>query len=203
LFIIVAAIFDMLDGKVARFTKTSSEIGVQLDSLSDFLSFGIAPAVFMFAVGVYNLNSWQIILPVLFILACSWRLARFNVGAELDVKKDFRGLPSPVAGLSVVSFYMFNLELSGRLILMDFYLPLVFILSWLMVSRLPFYSKIALGKKFRGIKAIFVASYIILLLFKTWIFLFPILFSYILFCFAREVYVLVIRNEFKKRRSER
>lgn len=105
--IVVAAIVDMFDGRVARFTSTGSEFGEQLDSLVDAISFGVAPAVIFyflfFADGVW---SWTI--SFIYVAAVIVRLARFNVEQAGSAKSNFHGLPSPTAGITVATFYPFS-----------------------------------------------------------------------------------------------
>src|SRR5512147_1295752 len=87
--ILLAAFLDSLDGKVARLSGTTSQFGVELDSLADFLSFGVAPAVIVYATKLNTLGPWGWIIAVVYIMAAAFRLARFNVLADTDEKKDF------------------------------------------------------------------------------------------------------------------
>ncbi len=109
--IIIAAIIDFLDGFVARLLKATSEMGKQLDSLSDVVSFGVAPAVilyqllrFSFAREENGLNTSILYLIPAFILACAaaYRLARFNLAT--DQQYSFKGMPVPAVGLLIASF---------------------------------------------------------------------------------------------------
>ena len=77
--IIIAAVFDMLDGTMARLTKSSSALGVQLDSLSDLVSFGVAPAFLVYKTHLINYNAAGIVISSLLMIAGGLRLARFNV----------------------------------------------------------------------------------------------------------------------------
>jgi CDP-diacylglycerol--serine O-phosphatidyltransferase len=111
-----AFIFDSLDGRVARMTGTASEFGVQFDSLADVVSFGIAPAVMAYAWGVRSLPGqtttaveqitqlgW--ICCLVFLIACAWRLARFNVqGMAPGGSKYFAGMPTPAAAGVIAAF---------------------------------------------------------------------------------------------------
>jgi CDP-diacylglycerol--serine O-phosphatidyltransferase len=110
--IIIAAIFDALDGAVARLTKSSSELGVELDSLSDIVSFGTAPAVLIFKTYLYNYNTLGVLIAASLILAGGFRLARFNIQLVSFEKTFFKGLPIPIAALTISSFilsyYSFN-----------------------------------------------------------------------------------------------
>lgn len=85
--IILSGFLDGLDGKVARLSGTTSEFGVQLDSLADFLSFGVAPAVIMYVVKLNSMGKWGWIISVVYIMAASYRLARFNLLAQTDERR--------------------------------------------------------------------------------------------------------------------
>ena len=95
--IFAAMIFDGLDGRVARMTNTQSDFGVQYDSLSDMVSFGVAPAVVAYGWGVSDLGKLGLAAAFVYASCAALRLARFNVQAEMADKKTFTGLPSPAA----------------------------------------------------------------------------------------------------------
>jgi CDP-diacylglycerol--serine O-phosphatidyltransferase len=101
-FIGVAMVLDMLDGRIARMTGTTSEFGVQLDSLADVVSFGMAPAVLAFAWGLAPLGRLGWAAGFLFVTAAALRLARFNIQKNTD-KRYFVGLASPAAAAIVAS----------------------------------------------------------------------------------------------------
>ena len=102
--IFAAMIFDGLDGRVARMTNTQSDFGVQYDSLSDMVSFGVAPAVVAYGWGVSDLGKLGLAAAFVYASCAALRLARFNVQAELADKKTFTGLPSPAAAALVAGF---------------------------------------------------------------------------------------------------
>jgi CDP-diacylglycerol--serine O-phosphatidyltransferase len=101
-FIGVAIVLDMLDGRIARMTGTTSEFGVQLDSLADIISFGMAPAVLAYAWGLAPLGRLGWAAGFLFVTAAALRLARFNIQKSSD-KRYFVGLASPAAGALVAA----------------------------------------------------------------------------------------------------
>lgn len=101
-FIGVAIVLDMLDGRIARMTGTTSEFGVQLDSLADMISFGMAPAVLAYAWGLAPLGRLGWAAGFLFVTAAALRLARFNIQRNTD-KRYFVGLASPAAGALVAA----------------------------------------------------------------------------------------------------
>jgi CDP-diacylglycerol--serine O-phosphatidyltransferase len=112
--IFVAMILDSLDGRVARLTKTSSQFGKEYDSLSDMVSFGIAPAIVVYQWGVARLADWNVtwgrvgwLVAFLFAVAAALRLARFNSQVASADNRWFIGLPSPSAAGVVASFVWF------------------------------------------------------------------------------------------------
>jgi CDP-diacylglycerol---serine O-phosphatidyltransferase len=108
IFIVIAGIFDMLDGMMARLFKATSEFGVQLDSLCDVVSFGVAPAYMLYHVYFYQLGELGILLSSLPALAGVVRLARFNAKqASFDDKWYFTGLPVPAAAITIISYVIF------------------------------------------------------------------------------------------------
>ncbi|MBK8947062.1 MAG: CDP-diacylglycerol--serine O-phosphatidyltransferase [Ignavibacteriae bacterium] len=138
--IFAAAIFDLIDGIVARLLKTSSQFGVELDSLADIVSFGAAPAFLIFSFHFYKLDGIGIVISSLLLIFGALRLARFNSQIEdLETKSDFKGLPIPLSAITVAMFvyYVYN---NGEFIQPLFYvsIPLVIILSILMVSSIKY-----------------------------------------------------------------
>jgi CDP-diacylglycerol--serine O-phosphatidyltransferase len=107
-FIIFAGILDMLDGRVARFTRTGSRFGAELDSLVDAISFGVAPGIIMYEIFLHDASSWSWVLAYVYIVAAVVRLARFNVEQGGEAKRHFIGLPSPSAGMALASWYPFS-----------------------------------------------------------------------------------------------
>src|SRR3989304_7808657 len=93
--IIIAAIFDALDGAVARLTRSSSELGVELDSLSDIVSFGAAPALLIYQIYLYNFNALGVLLSSFIIISGGFRLARFKVQLVGFYKDFFTGFAFP------------------------------------------------------------------------------------------------------------
>lgn len=108
LFILLGAIFDMLDGLTARLIKASSEFGVELDSLCDAITFGVAPSFMLYKMHFYNFGELGLLISALPALAGVSRLARFNVQlSSFEDKKYFTGLPIPAGALTVVSYCIF------------------------------------------------------------------------------------------------
>ncbi len=103
--ILLSALMDGLDGKVARLTHTASEFGVQYDSLADAVAFGIAPAMFLWYWQLNAFGGLGIAAAFIFAACGVLRLARFNISASTGSKRFFVGLPIPAGGCTVVTFY--------------------------------------------------------------------------------------------------
>lgn len=146
--ILIAGLLDGLDGRVARLTGTQSEFGVQYDSLSDMVSFGIAPAVLVFTWTLDSLGQPETVaakagwLGAFFFCACgALRLARFNTQAGVADKRYFQGLASPAAAGMLVAIVWFSDDRGINPELMAWPLLVVTILlGTLMVSRVRYYS---------------------------------------------------------------
>jgi CDP-diacylglycerol--serine O-phosphatidyltransferase len=131
--IVVAAIFDLMDGRLARLTRSTSKFGAEYDSLCDLTSFGVAPAILLFqwALNPFGRIGW--LASFLFVTCGALRLARFNVQAGVVEKNYFQGLPIPMAAgivaSSVLAFQDLELEAMGNigLLLMTFLLALVMV----------------------------------------------------------------------------
>jgi len=106
-YIVFAAILDLVDGRVARFTRTGSSFGAELDSLVDAISFGVAPAFILYQLFFVDV-AWGWILSYVYVTAVVVRLARFNVEQAGEAKTHFHGLPSPTAGMILATFYPFS-----------------------------------------------------------------------------------------------
>jgi CDP-diacylglycerol--serine O-phosphatidyltransferase len=133
--ILIAAIFDALDGRVARMTRSTSQFGVELDSLCDMVSFGVAPGflAYLWALEPYGRYGW--LAAFLYVAMTSLRLARFNSQNVKAGHKDFMGLPCPAAAAMIVTSVMFthSLGITGEVKHISLLL-LVYLLSYLMVS---------------------------------------------------------------------
>jgi CDP-diacylglycerol--serine O-phosphatidyltransferase len=138
--ILIAVIFDGLDGWVARLTNSTTKFGIQLDSLSDLVAFGVAPAVLIYSWGLqpYGRLGWG--ASFLFVICGALRLARYNVQMGTSESKAFVGLPIPAAGIVVASLVLFYNEVIGTLAGRNYIiLVLPFVLAALMVSTLRFH----------------------------------------------------------------
>ena len=153
LFLVVAAILDGLDGRVARLIKGTSDFGKELDSLTDFVSFGIAPAfiIYFWELNKYGKIGWLIVL--LFSVCCVLRLARFNLTKfeKNDEWKNnfFQGIPSPAGGCLILFPLMFELSNFSNFIDIKVITPYFMVLvSILLISKVPTFSfkKIAIQR---------------------------------------------------------
>ena len=140
--IFVAMVLDGMDGRIARMTNTQSDFGVQYDSLSDLISFGLAPSLVMYQWSLYGIGKLGWLAAFIFAAATALRLARFNTQAENDDKQFFQGLPSPAAGALVAGFIWMG-DASGlydgtNLVWLSF--PLTIAAGILMVSNIRYHS---------------------------------------------------------------
>jgi CDP-diacylglycerol--serine O-phosphatidyltransferase len=137
--IIIAAIFDLLDGLAARITKSASEFGVELDSLSDVISFGAAPAFLIYNIQLKIYLEAGILISAFYLICVALRLARFNVQLSGFEKKFFYGLPSPLAGMTISSYIISFYELNRFASFYEnYFLLLVPIVSILLISRIKY-----------------------------------------------------------------
>ncbi|HUE81712.1 MAG TPA: phosphatidylcholine/phosphatidylserine synthase [Pyrinomonadaceae bacterium] len=183
-----AVLFDMLDGRIARMTKTTTEIGIQLDSIADVVTFGLAPAVLVYTWGYgaslpegSELHRLAWFLSFMYLMCGAFRLARFNVqasrprvlaeGAIKTDKKSFVGLPIPVAGgliaalvhfapIPLIAYGIERAEIYSALLMI-----LVGFLGVLMVSTLRFPSFKTVGTRSRSMRTIILAVAVGMLIF--------------------------------------
>ncbi|MBI3245758.1 MAG: CDP-diacylglycerol--serine O-phosphatidyltransferase [Deltaproteobacteria bacterium] len=140
--ILVALVFDALDGRVARLTKTSSQFGVEYDSLSDVIAFGVAPGVLAYRWALEPWGVWGWLAASLYVICGALRLARFNVQVDIADKKNFVGLPIPAAAAVIATTILMYFFLGGEGATNKHItlLLLIYALAALMVSSIPYYS---------------------------------------------------------------
>jgi|TARA_B110000211_G_scaffold228656_1_gene285218 CDP-diacylglycerol--serine O-phosphatidyltransferase len=155
IFILLAAILDALDGRIARFVEGTSEFGKELDSLTDFVSFGIAPAfiIYFWELNIYGKIGWAITL--IYSLCCVIRLARFNVTKvdprEIWKENYFQGIPSPIGAILILLPLIYELsDLEKKIDVRAITPYLMIIISILLISKFPTFSfkKISISSKF-------------------------------------------------------
>tara|TARA_B110001452_G_scaffold258043_1_gene252835 strand:+ start:445 stop:1248 length:804 start_codon:yes stop_codon:yes gene_type:complete len=143
--IIFAAMFDALDGRVARLIKGTSLVGKELDSLADVISFGVAPAFIMYFWSLSNLGKFGWLLCLIYVVCVALRLARFNVNTTEQASwKDnfFEGMPSPAGGIMLLMPLIFSIsqiniiEINYNIIVPTFFI----IISFLLISKVPTFS---------------------------------------------------------------
>ena len=143
--IIFAALIDGLDGRIARLIKGTSKVGKELDSLTDMISFGVAPAFIMFFWKLNTLGRFGWLLCLVYVICVALRLARFNVNSNQEASwRDnfFEGVPSPAGGILVLTPLIISLSGFNYFKLnYDIIVPVFFILtSFLLISKFPTYS---------------------------------------------------------------
>src|SRR5215475_9148108 len=151
--IVFAAILDGIDGRLARFLKGTSRFGAELDSLSDFVNFGVAPALVLYFWGLHELKSAGWIAAMVFAISAGLRLARFNVMME-DPNRPawagnfFVGMPAPAGAITVLlPIYVFFLGMPRLAFIAPVTLVYTLAIAFLMVSRLPVYSGKRVGRR--------------------------------------------------------
>ena len=152
--ILFAALIDGLDGRIARLIKGTSKVGKELDSLTDMISFGVAPAFIMYFWKLNTLGRFGWLLCLIYVICVALRLARFNINSNQEPSwRDnfFEGVPSPAGGILVLTpliFSMTNFEFIQ--INYDIIVPIFFVItSFLLISKFPTYSfkKIVIQRK--------------------------------------------------------
>jgi len=151
--IVVAAVLDGVDGRVARFLKGTSRFGAELDSLSDFVNFGVAPALILYSFVLHNLKAVGWIVALVFAIAAALRLARFNVmiddPSRPEWKKNFfTGIPAPAGAIAaLLPIYLSFLGVPVGATAAPLALVYVLFLAFMMVSTVPTYSGKTMGKR--------------------------------------------------------
>ena len=151
--IVFAALLDGIDGRVARMLKGTSRFGAELDSLADFVNFGVAPALILYFWGLHDLKSAGWIAALVFAICAGLRLARFNVmiddpGKPAWAANFFTGIPAPAGAITVLlPIYLNFLGLPGGLVVDWVTLFYTLAIALLMVSRLPVFSGKRVGKR--------------------------------------------------------
>jgi len=172
--IIVAAIIDGLDGRIARLIKGTSKVGKELDSLTDVISFGVAPTFIMYFWTLNEIGRIGWLICLVYVMCVALRLARFNVSSEADPSwRDnfFEGIPSPAGGVLVLMPLIYSYsEFQIININYEIFVPALFIIiSILLISKIPTYSfkKIKVQRNFTIFLLLGVAFYFGLILIYT------------------------------------
>ncbi|MEC4677242.1 MAG: CDP-diacylglycerol--serine O-phosphatidyltransferase [Nitrospirota bacterium] len=196
--ILVGSIFDVLDGKLARLTNTTSRFGVEYDSLSDLVSFGIAPGLLAYAWALqpYGRLGWMGLF--LYIVCGALRLARFNVQVSSVESTDFIGLPTPAAAILVATMVMFdgNVFALGDAVRPALTLALIYLLAFLMVSNIRYRSFKGLDLRDRkpfNVLVGFILAFMVLVTIP-WIMLFTLSALYVFLGILEKPFVALYRK---------
>jgi CDP-diacylglycerol--serine O-phosphatidyltransferase len=152
--IAVAAVLDGLDGRIARALKGTSRFGAELDSLADFVDFGVAPAIVLYVFGLHEMRSLGWFAALIFAIACALRLARFNVMIEDQDQPAWRGyffvgMPAPagaVTGLLPVYLHLSLFNVPNVHALVPIEVVYVLAIAFLMASQIPHFSGKSVGR---------------------------------------------------------
>ena len=180
--IVLAIVFDFLDGRIARMTKTTSAFGMQYDSLADIISFGMAPAFLSYAWVLKPFGRVGWMAAFLYLLCSALRLARFNVTKPDIQGQYFIGLPTPAAAAVIASIMIAFENLFGTRIHPGIMVAVVYSLAFLMVSNIkyPAFKKFEFRKRVSFTRFLFVILVLYVLATIPKIALFMISFAYIL-----------------------
>lgn len=193
--ILISALLDFFDGFVARALKVSGELGKQLDSLADVVSFGVLPALILFRLllpygdfeSIINgENDWYLLTPLLIGLFSALRLAKFNIDTRQT--DQFIGVPTPANAMFVASLYLYIHSDSSSLTLINFFTNPIFLISYsllmsyLLIAELPLFALKFKNYSFKGneVKWIFLGLSLILLLSFGWLGISLSIFLYLL-----------------------
>ena len=190
--IIIAEFFDGIDGRIARLTKTTSRFGIEYDSLSDLLSFGVAPAILMYVWGLkpYGRLGW--LAAFLYFVCGALRLARYNTNTSSAAKRYFQGLPIPCAAGMIAITIILHEYWGGYGNTSHLYLIIcAYLLAFLMVSQIEYRSfkdlKFTTRESFSAL--IFIVLLLIVVALEPEIMLFLIGISYVVFFPLRSLYI--------------
>jgi len=199
--IILANVFDGLDGWIARLTNTTTRFGIELDSLSDLVAFGVAPSVMMFKWSLMPFNRLGWAVAFLFVACGALRLARFNVQTGAPGSKAFKGMPIPAAATVLASIVIFYYEFwTGQPGKNIFLLVITVLLSLLMVSTLRYHGLKEID--FRERKPFWVLIVFVIIMFimfihpSTAIFIFAM--AYLFWGIIENIYLFIKRRRLKQ-----
>jgi len=179
--LIVAAIFDILDGRVARLLHAESDFGAQYDSMCDMLSFGIAPAVLMYMWALVPLHKPGWMAAFLLAAGAALRLARFNVELSTQSKRYFNGLPTPAAAMLIATAVLFHQEAQLNPVPWLWFVISIS-LAWLMISHVPFFAgkDVDLKKRRPAMTLLIMLVVIVLIMTNPHTILFLLIMAYVL-----------------------
>ena len=196
--IIAAGIVDAFDGKLARYVKTQSQFGMELDSLADVVSFGVAISILIYVNYFNQLGGLGILLAFFPMLFCAVRLARFNISSTLPVDEHpvFIGLPTPIQACTLASFIIFNYRLGPNLKYGVFLTPLVILTSLLMVSHVPFdtFPRLSFrSNRTNLVKLVLLIAGLVAILVKPSLMFFPVITAFVVLGTIKGLIQLIFR----------
>jgi CDP-diacylglycerol--serine O-phosphatidyltransferase len=204
--IMISAVLDGLDGRIARLTNTTTHFGVEYDSLADVIAFGVAPGIlaFQWALKPFGRLGW--LAAFMFVICGALRLARFNVQKTNEDVSHFKGLPIPAAAFFIASMILFVESWDGSLeIRSAMIITMIYVLSFLMVSTLHYSSfkkfDIRNRKPFNLLLSIIFVAMIVV--YKPKVMLFLIIFAYVMSGPVVTFYRLYRRIPFRKSNKTR
>jgi CDP-diacylglycerol--serine O-phosphatidyltransferase len=185
--IMIAMMWDTLDGRVARLTNTQSAFGAEYDSLADLVSFGLAPALLVYEWSLYELGRFGWLAAFVYLACAALRLARFNTQVGIADKRFFQGLPSPAAAGVIASMIWLKIwtfaSFDSEVISLGYYLGagITILCGLLMVSNVRYYSFKELDSKKASFRfLLLIVLSLIILMYKPNIILFTGFFLYLL-----------------------
>lgn len=191
LMLLIAAVLDGIDGRIARLMNGSSQFGEQMDSLADVINFGVAPAIICYSYILDQGRNFGWMAAVIYCVACSLRLARFNVSLERKDTPDwqkhyFVGVPAPAGGcLVLLPVYLGSLDMPVNHFTAIIFSLYTLVIAFLLVSKLPVYNAKSFGKGVRRDIVVplmlVIVAYVVLLVSYTWLTLTISAFAYLCF----------------------
>ncbi|HXY31855.1 MAG TPA: CDP-diacylglycerol--serine O-phosphatidyltransferase [Gemmatimonadaceae bacterium] len=194
--VVLGGVMDLLDGRIARMTRTGSRFGIELDSLVDAVSFGLAPSMIMYF-AVLNQENWSWLFCFFYTACAVMRLARFNVEQGGRAKTHFHGLPSPAAGMTLATYYWFsqtNLYSQTFVGSLPWHAVLpgvMLVLSFLMISHVlyPALPKFSVRSPMAVVRTVGVIGILCGVLYKPLAFAFPVLVAYVGYGLVKTVFL--------------
>jgi CDP-diacylglycerol--serine O-phosphatidyltransferase len=199
--IMISGLLDGLDGRIARFTRTTTQFGIEYDSLSDLVAFGVAPAIlaYQWALEPFGRLGW--LAAFMYVICGALRLARFNVQKNTVQSKNFKGLPIPAAAAFTASLILFSSAVEGILPSRPVLIILmIYGLSFLMVSTVDYmgFKEFDIRKKKPFNALVSIILIFMLVAYKPRIIIFFFMFTYVLSGPALAIYRLHTKRASKK-----
>jgi CDP-diacylglycerol---serine O-phosphatidyltransferase len=196
--IVLAAVFDALDGLIARLTRSYSDFGVEFDSLADVVSFGVAPSVLIYTAHFQYMGKIGLVISFVPLLFGSMRLARFNVMQETFEKGNFIGLPIPIQATALASYLIFSNTLWDSLRFPMLFASYVAFLAFLMMSHFEYESmpKFTFRKDTKNSRklTLFVVASVLVIIFPQET-IFPFSLGFIMFGFFKGLIVHLTQGD--------